>query len=150
MGFFSSLWSGLKNRVGNAWNEIKQRGTTLLTGTHYVGPLNALTPEYIASHPPTDRVDASAMHHDLDYSRIAKAHRTGTISKEEATSMTRDSDNRFLHNVKKNFYENPWAGTLGYVGIKGKNILEDLGVIKPDAFVQEKRGGMIRSKKFRI
>jgi len=150
MGFLSGLWSGIKHHIGKVWNEVKQRGSTLLTGTHYVGPFNALTPEYIASHPPTDKVDTSALHHDLDYSRIAKAQKTGKISPEEATSLTRESDTRFLHNVKKHFHENPWAGALGYVGIKGKNILEDIGLLKPSAFVAEKRGGMIRSKKFQI
>ena len=150
MGFFSGLWRSAKHHIANAWNEIKQRGATLLTGTNYVGPWNALSPEYMASHPPKDNVDASAMHHDLDYSRIAKARDTGKVSQDEARQMTRESDNRFLGNVKKNWHENPWAGTLGYVGIKGKNILEDLGVLNSNQFVTARLGGRIRSKHFRM
>jgi hypothetical protein len=149
MGFFTNLWGNIKHHVSNAWNEIKQRGSTLLTGTHYVGPWNSLSPEYMASHPPTDKVDASALHHDLDYSRIAKAKTAGTISASEAQHLTRESDNRFLHNVKSNFHENPWAATLGYAGIKGKNILEDLGVLHSQEFVHAKKGGIV-AHRFKI
>ena len=150
MGFFSSLWSGIKHHVGNVWNEIKQRGTTLLTNSHYIGPFNALSPEYLKSHPPTDNVDASALHHDLDYSRIAKQRDTGKASPEEAKKLIRESDERFLGNVKKHYHENKWGGALGYAGIWAKNRLEDLGILNPNQFVTQKLGGLIRSKKFRI
>ena len=148
MGFLSDLWGKAKHHISNVWHEVKQRGATLLTGTHYVGPWNALSPEYMASHPPKDKVDASALYHDLDYSRIAKARDTGKVSGDEARQMTRESDNRFLSNVKSNWRENPWAATLGYAGIKGKTVLEDLGIINSNQFVTARKGGKIRTKLF--
>jgi len=145
MGFFTNLWQGAKNLVSNAWNEIKQRGTTLLTNSHYIGPFNALSPEYIRTHPPKDPVDAGALHHDFDYSRIAKARNTGKITENEAKTLIRESDERFIHNTKKHFQSNPWGATLGYLGIKGKTLLEDVGVLHPNAFVNERLGGKIKS-----
>jgi len=143
MGFFSNLWSGLKSKVSNVWNEVKQRGTTLLTNSHYIGPFNALSPEYVRTHPPKDPVDAGALHHDYDYSRIAKARDAGTISQKEASSLIRESDERFLHNTQKHSHHNPWGAALGYIGIKGKNILEDIGVLNPNTFVTAKLGGKV-------
>ena len=99
MGFFSGLFSGIRHGINNIWDKVKERGTTLFTNSHYIGPFNSLSPEYMRTHPPTDPVDAGAMHHDLDYSRIAKARDSGTISQSEATKMIRESDNRFLHNT---------------------------------------------------
>ena len=143
MGFFKNLWHGIKNTVHNAWNEVKQRGTTLFTNSHYIGPYNALSPEYIRTHPPKDPVDAGALHHDLDYSRIAKARDAKIITDTEAKNMIRESDNRFLHNTKQNFSSNPLGASLGYLGIKGKTLLEDIGVLNPNQFVTAKLGGKI-------
>ena len=143
MGFFSHLWNGAKNLVSNAWNEIKQRGTTLFTNSHYIGPFNALSPEYVRTHPPKDPVDAGALHHDFDYSRIAKARDSGKLSQDEAKKMIRESDERFLENTKANLHHNRLGGTLGYLGIKAKNMLEDAGILSPHQFVTARLGGMI-------
>jgi len=145
MGFFSNLWQGAKNLVTNAWNEIKQRGTTIFTNSHYIGPYNALSPEYIRTHPPKDPVDAGALHHDFDYSRIANARDTGMISQKEANHLIRESDERFLHNTQKHFHHNPLGATLGYLGIKGKTLLEDVGLLDRNTFVTKRLGGKIKS-----
>lgn len=138
-----NLWNAAKRTLSNVWNEVKDRGSTILTGTHFTGPYNKLTPEYIASHPPTDKVDEGAMFHDLDYQRIARERDAGRISRKEAEDMIRDSDKRFLSNTAKNFKENPWAGTLGYLGIKGKTLAEDYLGLDPHKFVTMKNGGFI-------
>jgi hypothetical protein len=149
MGFFSNLFKGAKNLLGNVFNHIKERGTTLLTNSHYIGPFNSLTPEYIRTHPPKDPVDTGAMFHDFDYSRIAKQRNSGKISNKEASDLIRESDKRFLSNTAKNFRHNPIGAGLGYLGIKGKNILEDIGVLDRNQFVTEKRGGMITNSMIR-
>jgi hypothetical protein len=136
----SNLWNKAKSFLSNTWNVIKNRGSTLLTGSHYIGPFNALSDEYIRTHPPKDLVDAGALHHDLDYSRIAKARDAGKISADETKRLIRESDERFLSNTAKNIDQNRWGGTLGYLGIKGKNILEDLGVLDPNKFVTARLG----------
>ena len=138
-----NLWNSAKRSLSNVWNELKDRGSTILTGTHYTGPYNKLTPEYIASHPPTDRVDEGALFHDLDYQRIAKHRDSGKISQREAKDLIRESDERFLANTSKNFRENPWAAGLGYLGIKGKTIAEDYLGLDPHKFVTAKFGMLV-------
>lgn len=136
----SNLWNSIKSSVSGVWKSLKDRGSSLLTGTKYVGPFNSLTDEYIRNNPPVDKVDEGAMFHDLDYARIARERDAGKISRKEATDMIRDSDKRFLSNTAKNFKENPWAGALGYAGIWGKTKLEDLGLVDPHKFVTAKMG----------
>ena len=133
----SSVYNAVKDTVGNVYNTIKDRGATLLTGTHYVGPFNRLDPEYLISHPPTDKVDASALAHDFDYSRIAASRDAGKISPAEAKRMIRESDERFIENTRKHQQENPWAATLGRLGIQAKNRLEDIGWLNPNQFVNQ-------------
>ena len=145
MGFFSNLFQSGKNLLNNVWNHVRHR----LTNSHYIGPFNPLSPEYIRTHPPKDLVDTGAMFHDFDYSRIAKQRNTGKISTKEANDLIRESDNRFLDNTAKNFHHNPLGAGLGYLGIKGKNILEDIGVLDRNQFVTEKRGGLVRNAMIR-
>jgi hypothetical protein len=135
-----NLWNKAKSFLSNTWNELKNRGSTLLTGSHYIGPFNALSDEYIRTHPPKDIVDAGALHHDLDYSRIAKARDAGKISPEETRKLIRESDERFLSNTSKNIDQNRWGGTLGYLGIKAKNLAEDYLGLDPNKFVTARKG----------
>ena len=140
----SNLWNSIKNKVSDVWKSIKDRGSSLLTGTKYVGPFNALTPEYLKNNPPVDKVDEGALFHDLDYSRIAKARDAGKVSRDEAKKLIRESDERFLHNTLKHSSENPWASTLGFLGIKGKNLAEDYLGLDPHKFVTAKKGMLLR------
>jgi hypothetical protein len=154
MGFFSNIYDKASEIFGqlkdsavstfhNIKNTIKDRGTTLLTGTHYVGPFNSLSDEYIRTHPPTDKIDEGGLQHDKDYSHIAGLRDSGTVSQKEALKLIRDSDLRFLDHMKEHYNANPWASSLGYLGIKGKNILEDIGLIDPNKFVALKIGGKV-------
>jgi len=140
MGFLSNMWNG----TSEALSELYNRGSTLITGGYYLGPFNSLTPEYIASHPPVDRADAAGLTHDLDYTDIAKRVKNGEITQEQANQLSRASDNKFLTTMRKEWTTSPWKTSLGYMGIKGKNVLEDMGVINPNIFVRMKRGGMVR------
>ena len=110
----------------------------------YVGPWNKLDDEYIRKHPPTDKIDEGGLQHDRDYSNIARLRDSGQVSKAEALKLIRDSDSRFLSHMKDNISANPWAGMLGYAGIKAKNILENLGVLDPNKFVAMKVGGKVK------
>jgi hypothetical protein len=137
MGFFGNLYdrasnffSTLKDTAVSTFHNIKntfnERGSTLLTGTHYVGPWNKLDDEYIRKHPPTDKIDEGGLQHDRDYSNIARLRDSGQVSKAEALKLIRE------------------AGTLGYLGIKVKNFLEDTGLINPNKFVAMKIGGQVK------
>jgi hypothetical protein len=118
-----------KELVEKARKKVKDRGTTLLTGTHYSGPFNRTDEEYQRLHPPTDQIDRGALEHDLTYEKIAKSRDSGKISRTESDRQIRESDEKFLKNIRDNWRENPWASVLSYAGIKGKTLAEDyLGV----------------------
>lgn len=139
MGFFSNLYTGASNRL----TELYNRGSTVLTGGYYLGPFNSVTEEYRRTHPPVDKADEGGLHHDLEYVDIAKRAKDKSITPEWASHLTRQSDNKFLNTMKEQWTTSPWKSSLGYMGIKGKNLLEDAGIINSNVFVREKRGGMI-------
>jgi hypothetical protein len=158
LNFFNNLYDKATNFFGSVKDKavkafhdikdkIKERGTTLLTGTHYVGPFNSLSDEYIRTHPPTDKVDEGGLQHDRDYSHIAGLRDSGKVSHDEAKKLIRDSDTRFLDHMKEHHSANKWASGLGYLGIKGKNILEDIGLIDPNKFVTLRLGGLVLNSK---
>jgi hypothetical protein len=153
MGFFD--W--IKNTAGNVWNKVKSvaselynRGSTLLTGGHYLGPFNSLDPEYIRTHPPVDRADAGGLRHDLEYEDIARRRKAGSLDVGNANRLTRESDNRFLDTMRQEWTTSPWKSSLGYLGIKGKNILEDAGILNPNLFVRQKYGGIVVAPNVRL
>lgn len=127
---------GILDRLKKEYNEIKDKGAAYLTGTNYVGPFNRLDDEYIRTHPPTDKIDEGAMKHDLEYSRIAKLRKAGT-PKAEIERLIRVSDDAFLDNIKKHYRTNPRAAIMGYAGIKGKNVVEDVVGLDRNLFVGE-------------
>lgn len=140
MGFLTNIFGKAKDALLNVYN----RGRSWLTGgSNYIGPFNPLSREYIEQNPPKDRVDAGALAHDLDYSRISKQRDEGKLTPQEAKQLIRESDERFLENTKKYASENPWGSTLGYLGIKGKNLLEDYAGLNPNLFVTQKLGGFV-------
>ena len=149
-GHVSNFFGKIKDKAVSTFhdlkNKIKERGTTLLTGTHYVGPFNDLSDEYVRTHPPTDKIDEGAYQHDKDYSHIAGLRDSGKVSHQEAKKLIRDSDNRFLNHMTEHKKANPWASTLGYLGIKGKNILENAGILDPNKFVTLRLGGVVMKK----
>ena len=134
---------GVIDDIKSKYNEIKDKGAAYLTGTNYVGPFNRLDEEYIRTHPPTDLIDEGAMRHDLEYSRIAKLRKEGA-PKAEIERLIRVSDDAFLDNIKKHWRTNPRAAAMGYAGIKGKNVVEDVAGLDRNLFVGE---GMKKRKK---
>ena len=135
-GYLGDMWDAASNKVGELKKEFSDKGAAILTGTNYVGPWNRLDDEYLRTHPPTDIIDEGAMKHDLEYSRIAKLRKTGT-PKEEIDRLIRESDEAFLNNIRMNWRANPRASILGYAGIKGKNVAEDVVGLDKNLFVGE-------------
>lgn len=133
-GLFDDAYDWVKNKVNATRDEFKDKGAAVLTRTNYVGPWNRLDDEYIRTHPPTDIIDEGAMKHDLDYSAIAKMREEGA-SPEAIDKLIRESDERFLKNIRDNWKANPWASALGYAGIRGKNIAEDTVGLDKNLFV---------------
>jgi hypothetical protein len=131
----------LVDKIGK---ELKDRGTTVLTGTNYSGPGNSISPEYIASHPPKNIIDEGALEHDQTYSDIAKRRDAGEITKEQADKEIRESDEKFLKNIRNNYTKDPWASLLSYAGIWSKVVAEDVAGLDRNKFVTQKRGGFAR------
>lgn len=146
MGFLSDLWGKAKNYVTKNIYEPTRRFLT--GGSNYIGPFNRLDTDYLKSNKPIDKVDEGAMFHDLDYSRIATQRDKGNLTKGEANKLIRESDERFLENTKRHATQNPLGAGLGYLGIWGKNKLEDLGILDPNQFVTARLGGLIEPIKF--
>jgi hypothetical protein len=128
--------SGIFDPLKRIYKDIKDRGAAVLTGTNYVGPFNRLDEEYLRTNPPMDKIDEGAMRHDLEYSRIAKLRKAGA-SKAEVARLIRESDDEFLDNIKKHWRTNPRAAAMGYAGIKGKNVAEDVVGLDRNLFVGE-------------
>jgi hypothetical protein len=146
-GFLGDVWNAVGSKVDKVKKEWKDKGMATLTGTNYTGAYNRLDDEYLRTHPPTDVIDKGALEHDLEYSRLAKLRKEGKTSKADLDRMIRESDDKFLQNIRNNFMANPWAGALGYAGIKGKNIAEDTVGLDKNLFVGEgKKGGFFIMK----
>jgi len=143
-GFLGDVWNAVGDKVDKVKSEWKDKGMATLTGTNYTGAWNRLDDEYLRTHPPTDIIDKGALEHDLEYSRLAKLRKEGKTPKADLDRMIRESDDKFLQNIRDNWRANPWAGVLGYAGIKGKNIAEDTVGLDKHLFVGEgKKGGFI-------
>lgn len=129
------LWNSAKNFVSSVFDTVKNRGSTFLTGSHYVGPFNRTDSEYIRTHPPVSASDRAALEHDLTYERIAKLRDTGQISADDARRRIRESDHKVMRGFTQGWSEHPWASTLGLLGIGGKMVLEDRFGLDPNTFV---------------
>ncbi len=131
------LWNQASDFLSNVFNTVKNRGSTVLTGSHYIGPWNRVDQDYIRAHPPVSASDRAALTHDLEYERIAKLRDTGQISMEEARRRIRDSDKRVMHGFWNGFREHPWGSALGLMGIGSKVLLEDHIGLNPNLFVSQ-------------
>jgi len=145
-GFLGDVWNAVGSKVDKVKKEWKDKGMATFTGTNYVGPFNRLDDEYLRTHPPTDVIDKGALEHDLEYSRLATLRKEGKTSKADLNRMIRESDDKFLQNIRNNFMANPLAGALGYAGMKGKNVAEDTVGLDKNLFVGEGKGGFFIMK----
>lgn len=120
--------------ISSKVKQLKDRGSTLLTGGNYCGPFNSLEDDYIAQNPPVNNIDKSCMAHDFDYKRIGENRKSGKISDAESRKLVRESDERLLNNIDRYKYEDGKMSYLSRLGIKAKNKLEDLGILDPNTF----------------
>lgn len=126
---FGNLWKKAKN----AFNTIKEtaknwsQGAFLIPGWRYCGPGNPLD-----NGEPVNESDAACRQHDTDFANFAKYK--DTMSKKEINDLVRESDKRLISNLKK--HESDGIGnTIAQYGIKGKMLLEDLGLLSPYKFL---------------
>lgn len=133
--FLSEIWNSARDFVSNVYSTVKDRGSTLLTGSNYIGPWNRVDDEYRRKNPPVSDSDKAALEHDLEYERIAKLRDSGQINADEARRKIRESDKKVLDGFARGWSEHPWGSALGYLGISGKNWLEDKFGLDPNLFV---------------
>jgi hypothetical protein len=125
---------------------------TLPGGYKYTGPFNPMD-----LGAPINETDRAGFVHDLEYGAIRRAIDNKTLKNDaEVRRAVKEADNRFydiLDNAPE--YTDPGAklidkigNRLGYYGIKAKELGQDLGFIKPDAFVAF-RGGLVKRRKLK-
>jgi hypothetical protein len=123
---------------------------TLPGGYKYTGPFNPMD-----LGAPKNETDRAGYIHDAEYGAIRRAIDNKTLkNKDEIRKAVKEADNRFydiLDNAPE--YTDPNAkiidkigNRLGYYGIKAKELGQDLGFIKPDAFVSMKKGGLLEKR----
>ena len=105
---------------------------------NYMGPGTDAAGRIKLGIQPTNPSDACAQTHDLEYNSIQRQYKAGYITRDEANTLTRNSDlklNKCLQNVRgqSGVYEglaNRAANTI----ISGKTKLEDAGLLDPGRF----------------
>ena len=126
---------------------------TLPGGYKYTGPFNPMD-----LGAPKNETDRAGFVHDAEYGAIRRAIDNKTLKNEgEIRKAVKEADKRFydiLDNAPE--YKDPNAkiidkigNRLGYYGIKAKELGQDLGLLKPDAFVSMRKGGNIKRKKIK-
>ena len=134
---FGDLFKRGKNYFGNLFNRAKKTfsdwssGQYHFPGYNYLGPGTKIEENIESGIEPINDTDAAAKAHDLDYLNIGKM----AVSDEEKKKLVRDSDKKFIDRLNKNKESDLWGNLAGRVGIRGKIILEDLGLLNPIKFL---------------
>ena len=171
----SNVYNGGKKLVGNVYQGIKKGSDfmekigykpdelaydinkwskgymTLPGGYKYTGPFNPMN-----LGAPKNETDRAGFVHDAEYGAIRRAIDNNTLkNQDEIRHAVKEADKRFYDILDKApEYTDPNAklidkigNRLGYYGIKAKELGQDIGLIKPDAFVSMKKGGLMKRKK---
>lgn len=142
MGVFD--W--ISDKIGNVYNTVKEKvGEVLPTvsktvsqwasgqyhapgGYNYCGPGTKLD----SAGKPINKADSACMAHDYEYDALAKNKHK--ISQEDFNRMIRESDQKLVDNIERSG-QSDLGAHLSKWGIKGKMILEDMGIINRDSFI---------------
>jgi hypothetical protein len=142
MGVFD--W--ISEKAGNVYNTIKNNVGEILPamtktikqwtegqyhapgGYNYCGPGTKLD----SAGNPINKVDSACMAHDYEYEALAK--NKDKISQDDFNRMIRESDQKLVDSIERSG-QTDLGSQMSKWGIKGKNILEDLGILRRDQFV---------------
>jgi|GEM_PF-1130754 len=143
------LFDWLSENVGNVYNTIKDTvGSITKTvkqwsegqyhapgGYNYCGPGTNLH----TAGKPINKADEACMAHDYEYDALAK--NKNNISQTDFNRLIRESDTKLINSIDQSG-QSDIASPIEYIGsllskyaIKGKNYLEDLGILNRDRFV---------------
>jgi len=126
---------------------------TVPGGYKYTGPFNPMD-----LGAPKNETDRAGFVHDAEYGAIRRAIDNKTLkNNKEIRTAVKEADDRFYDILNKApEYTDPnaslidkFSNRLGYYGIKAKELGQNLGLLKPDAFVSMKKGGNIKRKKLK-
>ena len=121
---------------------------TLPGGYKYTGPFNTMD-----LGAPKNETDRAGFVHDAEYGAIRRAIDNKTLkNNDEIRKAVKEADNRFydiLDNAPERLDPNAklidkFGNRLGYYGIKLKELGQNIGILKPDAFVSQKHGGIVK------
>jgi hypothetical protein len=142
MGIFD--W--ISDKVGDVYHSVKQKvGEILPTlpktiaqwsrgeyhapgGYSYCGPGTKLD----SAGKPINAADSACMAHDYEYDSLAKNRHK--ISQDDFNRMIRESDQKLIEDIDRSGQQDLGA-LMSRWGIKGKMVLEDLGILSRDRFV---------------
>ena len=104
--------------------------------SNYTGPGTNIREKVLNQVPPASQVDACSMNHDIHYYNITNS---GITDPNLIAQQVRQSDQQFLSCVRAANTDNTvlqnLEKTLAYGLIRGKNILENAGLISPTRFL---------------
>ena len=134
MGFFSDIFSSVKNKVTSIYDTVKETASNWLSGKYlapggyrWCGPGNSLD-----AGEPINASDALCRQHDIDYSNFAKQKEK--LTKDELNNLVRESDDRLVSGLQS-LKDRDFGSYLSEYGIRAKKTLENLGFLSPDKFV---------------
>lgn len=140
------LFEWMSDKVGDVYSAVKQKVGDILPTLHktvsqwaggehhapggynYCGPNTKLES---AGHP-INQVDSACMAHDYEYEALAKNKQS--ISQADFSRMIRESDHKLVDSIERSG-QSDLGALMSKWGIKGKMVLEDLGVLNRDKFV---------------
>lgn len=134
---FANLFKKASNFFGNIYNRAKNTFTDWKSGQfhypgyNYLGPGTKVYDKISEGKAPVNDSDAAAMNHDLDYDYIGKSGWDDDRKKK----AVRISDIDFVNRLRNNGEGWNFGNLAGKIGIGGKIILEDLGLMNPLKFL---------------
>lgn len=118
--------------VGKVHDQEKPRH---LPCHNFTGPGTDVWARINAGIKPMNPVDSGSQQHDITYDQVAKALKAGTMSKDKAKQVLRESDKELVRRVRANNVPKRDAFIVDKA-ISGKMKAEDLGIVDPLKYVK--------------
>jgi hypothetical protein len=135
-GMVSDLYKKAKDTIKSKYNKAKERFRVNpfslgILNNNYCGPGTQLE-----GQPALSKTDAICKDHDYRYNAVKEAKQRG-VSKEELAKMTREADRIMLDELKQveeKSLGDRFIHLASTLGISGKVLAEDLGLLDPTRF----------------
>jgi len=137
-GVIGDLYKKAKEKVKKAKERFRVNPFSLgVLNNNYCGPGTQLE-----GQPALSATDSICKTHDYAYNEVKKAKEQGA-TKEQLARMTRDADNAMLESlkgVKESSWGDKFIHLASTLGISGKVLAEDIGLLDPTKFSASGKG----------